>query len=64
MSKTEKPAKSSGRGRPKLFGTRVLLPLVDGMLERIDEALEHDVGETRLEFIRGAIARELKRRER
>ena len=49
-------------GRKKLFGTRITLPLSEGMLERIAAVLKP--GEVRLDFIREAIERELKRRER
>ena len=64
MLKPKKPVESRPRGRPKLFGTHILLGLVDGTLDRIDAVRDRDVGETRLEFIRTAIARELKRRQR
>lgn len=49
-------------GRKKLWDERILLPLASETLERIDAALRDD--ETRLDLIRAAIERELKRRER
>jgi hypothetical protein len=49
-------------GRKKLWDERILLPLASGTLERLDAALQDD--ETRLDLIRSAIERELKRRER
>lgn len=49
-------------GRKKLWEDRILLPLAEGALDRIDSAL--DEGETRLDLIREAIERELKRRKR
>jgi hypothetical protein len=52
----------AGAGRPKLYGTRIVLPLPDGILAAIDAALEPE--EIRLDFIRNAIKRELKQRVR
>jgi hypothetical protein len=49
-------------GRHKLFEERITLPLKSNMLERIDAALEKD--EPRLDLIREALERELKKRER
>lgn len=49
-------------GRKKQWTERIQLPLADGTTERIDAALEND--EVRLDLIRAAIERELKRRER
>lgn len=49
-------------GRKKLWDSRILLPLSAETLERIDGLLEK--GEARLDLIRQAIERELKRRER
>lgn len=49
-------------GRKKLWPERLTLPLSTEMLEQIDGALEKD--EVRLDFIRSAIERELKRRRR
>lgn len=49
-------------GRKKLWPERILLPLATEMLEAIDAAL--DDGEARVDLIREAIDRELKRRER
>ncbi len=49
-------------GRKKLWAERLTLPLSTEMLEAIDAALEK--GEIRLDFIRSAIERELKRRKR
>ncbi len=49
-------------GRKKLWDERILLPLASETLDRIDTNL--DDAETRLDLIRAAIERELKRRER
>jgi len=49
-------------GRKKLWDERILLPLTAETLERIDAVLQKD--ETRLDVIRAAIEKELKRRER
>lgn len=49
-------------GRKLEFPDRITLPLAEGVLARIDAALEVD--EPRLELIREAIEREIKRRER
>jgi len=49
-------------GRKKVWDERILLPLKAETLERIDGAL--DKGEARLDLIREAIERELKRRGR
>lgn len=49
-------------GRKKLWDQRILLPLASETVDRIDGAL--DDAETRLDLIRQAIERELKRRER
>jgi metal-responsive CopG/Arc/MetJ family transcriptional regulator len=49
-------------GRKKLWDERILLPLKSETLERLDGLL--DEGEARLDLIREAIERELKRRER
>jgi hypothetical protein len=49
-------------GRKKVWDERILLPLKSEMLGRIDEVL--DEGEVRLDLIREAIERELKRRGR
>lgn len=49
-------------GRKKQFTERLQLPLADGTTARIDSAL--DDGEVRLDFIRAAIERELKRRSK
>jgi hypothetical protein len=48
-------------GRKKLWDERILLPLAGETLERVDGALRD--GETRLDMIREAIERELKRRK-
>ena len=47
-------------GRKMEFPDRITLPLAAGVVERIDAALED--GEPRLDLIRAAIDRELKRR--
>lgn len=49
-------------GRKKLWEERILLPLKTETLGRVDAALRD--GEARLDLIREAIDRELKRRER
>ncbi len=49
-------------GRKKLWDERILLPLASETLKRIDAALQKD--EARLDLIRQAIEKELKRRER
>ncbi len=49
-------------GRKKVWDERILLPLKTETLERIDGLLTD--GEARLDLIREAIERELKRRER
>jgi hypothetical protein len=48
-------------GRPKLWAVRILLPLSADMLESIDRARKPD--ETRLDLIRAALIRELRRRK-
>jgi hypothetical protein len=49
-------------GRKKEFPNRITLPLADEMLAGIDAVLS--AGEPRLDMIREAIEREIKRRER
>lgn len=49
-------------GRKKLWDERILLPLKAETLERIDAALQES--EARLDLVREAIERELKRRQR
>jgi hypothetical protein len=49
-------------GRKKLWDERILLPLKAETLARLDQLLHED--EVRLDLIREAIERELKRRER
>jgi len=49
-------------GRKKLWTERLTLPLDAETVERLDAALQD--AETRLDLIRQAIERELKRRER
>lgn len=49
-------------GRKKVWDERILLPLKAETLERLDSLLHE--GEIRLDLIREAIDRELKRRER
>jgi hypothetical protein len=48
-------------GRKKQFTERIQLPLAEGTTAKIDSVLAD--GEVRLDFIRAAIERELKRRE-
>jgi hypothetical protein len=52
--------KNQRSGPPKLYPVRALLLLAKGVLEAVDKALAK--GETRQDFIRAAIATELKRR--
>ena len=62
MKKRKKSKRIGGPGRPKLYGRHVVLAVKQEMLEDIDElAVE---GETRLAFIRGAIALEILRRRK
>lgn len=49
-------------GRKKRWTERILLPLAMGTVARIDAVLE--AGETRLDLVRAAVDRELRRRER
>lgn len=49
-------------GRKKLWDERILLPLKNETVSLVDAALRE--GETRLDLIREAIERELKRRRR
>jgi hypothetical protein len=49
-------------GRKKLWDERILLPLAAETVKRMDAALRE--GETRLDLVREAIEKELKRRER
>ena len=49
-------------GRKKLWDERILLPLAAETVKRMDAALQDE--ETRLDLIREAVERELKRRER
>lgn len=49
-------------GRKLEYPDRITLPLAAGVVERIDAALEP--GEPRLDLIREAIEREIKRRDR
>jgi len=48
-------------GRKKLWDERILLPLKSDTVEQLDAALRD--GETRLDLIRAAIEKELKRRK-
>jgi len=57
-----KARKSKHYGPPKLYPVRTLVLLAQGVLEAVDRALSKD--ETRQDFIRAAIAAELKRRKR
>lgn len=49
-------------GRKKEFTDRITLPLAEGVLERIDAVLAEK--EPRLDMIREAVEREIKRREK
>jgi len=51
-----------GVGRPMEFPERLTLPLPKGMTARLDASRQD--GESRLDVIRSAVERELKRRER
>ena len=53
-------APKRSRGRPKLYETRIMMSVTYQMLDAIDRVLDED--ETRLDLIRIAIERELKRR--
>lgn len=55
-------AKPSRMGRKKEWTEQLRLPLAEGTTERIDSVLEE--GEARLDLIRSAIEREIKRRQR
>ena len=55
-------ASSARVGRKKEYPDRITLPLADGVLARVDAVLSE--GEPRLDMIREAIEREIKRRER
>ena len=55
-------ANQPGVGRKKQFPVRIVLPLPEGTVERIDAILAD--GEARPDVIREAIERELKRLER
>lgn len=56
------PPNPSKVGRKKQWTERIQLPLAEGTTNRIDSLLAD--GEVRLEFIRAAIEREIKRRQR
>ncbi len=62
MTETRTYGTSGGMPRAKQFPNRLTLPLTDEMLARTDAALVE--GEARVELIRQALDRELKRRER
>lgn len=49
-------------GRKKQWTERIQLPLADGTTEKLDSLLEK--GEVRLDLIREAIDREIRRREK
>lgn len=55
-------ASTPGVGRKKEFPDRITLPLAKGVLNRVDAVLSE--GEPRLDMIREAIEREIKRRQR
>jgi hypothetical protein len=55
-------AKPRNMGRKKRWTERLTLPLAEGTTARMDGALEP--GEARVDLIRAAIERELKRRSR
>jgi hypothetical protein len=61
----KRPNQLQGRWpKGKVFSARIMLPLAAEMLSAIDHARDQDANETRLDVIRGAIDRELERRER
>lgn len=53
--------RNKGMGRKKLWTERLTLPLAEDTVQRMDAALRE--GEVRLDLIREAIERELKRRK-
>ena len=55
-------ASSARVGRKKEYPDRITLPLAEGVLAKVDAVLS--AGEPRLDMIREAIEREIKRRER
>jgi hypothetical protein len=55
-------ANPSKVGRKKQWTERIQLPLAEGTTDRIDSLLADS--EVRLDFIRAAIEREIKRRQR
>lgn len=62
MTEFHVPAISGRVGRKKEWTEQLRLPLAEGTTERIDAVLSE--GEPRLDMIRDAIEREIKRRER
>lgn len=58
--KKRNKAKQIGRGRPRLYGPRIVLALPEGRIKVVGQALAK--GETRQDFIRTAVDAELKRR--
>ena len=49
-------------GPPKVYSVRIVLPLAQNMVEQIEQMLEPQ--QSRVEFIREAIAAALKKRKR
>ena len=62
MTVLSEPGTQSGVARIKDFPVRIVLPMDERMADRITASLVE--GEPRVHFIREAIDRELKRRER
>jgi cytochrome c5 len=62
LAENHKHANSPKVGRKKQWTERIQLPLAEGTTARIDSMLAN--GEVRLDFIRAAIEREIKRRQR
>jgi metal-responsive CopG/Arc/MetJ family transcriptional regulator len=64
MKKISKQKRPRGRPPGRAFPEVISVPLADDMVEEIERVLKHEPSQTRLDFIREAIARELKRRRR
>lgn len=62
MTELRISAKPSAVGRPKLYAKPILVKFAEGVVERIKPLLAKD--EDRTDFVREAVEREIKRRER
>src|SRR5262249_15582663 len=60
--KRSRKAKPGRWPQGRIYSHRIVLPLADDMMEQIESVLEP--GQSRVDFIRQAIARELKRQRR